>query len=148
MQSMHFPLCTVTVWQPNWKVILCYSEDEQVNKLISFFDDEKSSSPFVWFLKMCWPFCRVQLQKQPLCSLSLTPCLWFLWPEFDITLTALCGSWFQPVLTLPTYPQAHTHTHTHTRIHTHTHTEPLLSCVILTMPPPPTLQPFLWTPLV
>lgn len=66
---MHLLLCAWTVLpklraeQPGWKVILCYSEDEQVNKLIFFPDHGKSSSPFVWFLKMYWPSCWVQLES-------------------------------------------------------------------------------------
>lgn len=55
-------------------------------------------------------FCMLLPLNQPLYLLALTHamCLIFV-TRVWYTSSVLCGSWFNPLLTLPTYPQAHTH---------------------------------------
>lgn len=125
--------------QSGWKVILCYSEDEQVNKLIFFSDHKKAAALFVWFLKMYWPLMSMELHcflcvapktpaTRPPCLLSITPCLWFLRPEFDILQLLYVAAGSTPYWLCP-----------HTLRHVHTcGASPFLS-VILTPPSPPTL---------
>lgn len=147
MHSMHVLLCTVTVElkmsaaQPGWKVILCYSEDEQVNKLIFFSDHGKSSRAFVLFLKMYWPLYRVQLESFLCVALLKTSHSALLLALTHATsLIFVTRVWYYLKLLYvaagsnPYWLCPHTLRHTHT--HTHSYwASPFLS-VILTIPPP------------